>query len=109
MRELSCVLLSKTYSQDENRNVLRDKNGREIFEINETEVPIISNEKVWKNEFYQANEQGLRPSLRLKISSLNYNNEESLRYMNQEYTIIRTDGSYEDEIVLICQRRTNNV
>lgn len=109
MRDVTCTLLSKVYKTDENGNVLKDKNSREISEIKEIEVPIITVEKVWKNEFYKANEQGLRPSIRIKLSSLNYNDEEELIYMNKRYTVIRTDGDNEDEVILVCQRRANNV
>ncbi len=107
MRDVSCILLSKSYLKDENGNILKEK-GREKFKIKELEVPIISTEKVWKDEFYKANEQGLRPSIRIKISSLNYKDEEELIYMGKNYTVIRVDGD-NDEIVLICQRRANNV
>ena len=103
MRDVSCILLSKSYLKDKNGNILKE-NGREKLE-----TPIISVEKVWKDEFYKANEQGLRPSIRIKISNLNYNNEEEIVYMGKNYTIIRVDGDNEDEIVLVCQRRANNV
>lgn len=108
MRDVSCILLSKSYLKDKNGNILKE-NGREKFEIKKVETPIISVEKVWKDEFYKANEQGLRPSIRIKISNLNYNNEEEIVYMGKNYTIIRVDGDNEDEIVLVCQRRANNV
>lgn len=108
MHDVSCVLLSKSYLKDKNGNILKE-NGRERFEIIEKEIPIISTEKVWKNEFYKANEQGLRPSIRIKISSLNYNDEEELIYMGKHYTVIRTDGDNDDEVILVCQRRANNV
>ena len=108
MRDVSCILLSKSYLKDDNGNILKE-NGREKYEENRKKVPIISTEKVWKNEFYKANEQGLRPSLRIKMSSLNYNDEEELVYMGKEYTVIRTDGDNEDEVILVCQRRAHNV
>ena len=109
MHDVSCVLLSKVYKKDENGNILKDKKGREISEMKEKLVPIISVERVWKDEFYKANQIGLRPSIRLKLSSLNYNDEEELIYMGKEYTVIRVDGDNADEIVLVCQRRANNV
>ena len=108
MHDVSCVLLFKSYLKDENGNILK-QNGRERFEITERLVPIISTEKVWKNEFYKANEQGLRPSIRIKLSSLNYNDEEELVYMDKHYTVIRVDGDNDDEVILVCQRRANNV
>lgn len=109
MHDVSCVLLSKSYKKDENGNILKDKNGREISEIQEIEVPILAVEKVWKNEFYKANQQGLRPSIRIKLNSLNYNDEEELIYMNKHYTVIREDGDNDDETILICEKRANNV
>ena len=93
----------------ENGNILRGTNGREISDVTRIEVPIISEENVWKDEFYRANQIGLRPSIRLKLSSLNYNDEEELIYMGKEYTVIRVDGDNADEVVLVCQRRANNV
>ena len=108
MHDVSCILLSKSFLKDENGNILKE-NGREKFEIIQNPIPIISVERVWKDEYYKANQQGLRPSLRIKISSLNYNEEEELIYMEKNYTIIRTDGDNDDEVVLICQRRANNV
>lgn len=109
MHDVSCVLLSKSYKTDANGNILKDKNGREFSEIKKIEIPIIFVEKVWKDEFYKANQLGLRPSIRIKISSLNYNDEEELIYMNKHYTVIRTDGDNDNEVVLVCQRRANNV
>lgn len=108
MHDVSCILLSKSYLKDENGNNIR-QNGREQYEITENEVPIISTERVWKNEFYKANQQGLRPSIRIKMSTLNYNDEEELIYMGNHYTVIRTDGDNDDEVILVCQRRANNV
>ena len=68
MRDVSCVLLSKSYRKDENGNILRGTNGREISDVTRIEVPIISEENVWKDEFYRANQIRLRPSIRLKLS-----------------------------------------
>jgi SPP1 family predicted phage head-tail adaptor len=45
---------------------------------------------VRQSEFYQAMNNGLKPSLLFEIRSIDYNNEESLRYNSKEYTIIRT-------------------
>ena len=56
MHDVSCVLLSKSYKTDENGNILKDKNGREISQTKEIEIPVICVEKVWKDEFYKANQ-----------------------------------------------------
>ena len=110
MYDVSCILLSKTYIRDNEGNIIVE-NGREKYEETQVPVPLISEpERVWKDEFYKANAQGLRPSIRLKLSVLNYNNEDKLIYMGTEYTVIRVDDAGNaDEIILVCQKRSNNV
>ena len=107
MVDVGCILMSKTYLTDDYGNAVV-KNGRQQYKITKTEVPIIKTEKVWKDEFYKANEQGLRPNLRIVMSALNYSGEENLIYNNEEYSVIRTDGNNYDEVILICERRTSN-
>ena len=109
MHDVSCVLLSKNYKKDKDGNILKDKNGRESFEIIEQEIPIIQTEKVWKIEFYKASQLNLKPSIRIKISSLNYSNQEEIKYMGKHYTVIRVDGDNDDEVILVCERKSNNV
>lgn len=101
MRDISCKLLSITLKTNE-IGVQKEK----IIEI---EIPIIKVEDVYANEFYKANEQGYKPSLRLRINNLNYNNQSELIYMNTIYTIIRIQEVTADEIVLICERKIKNV
>ena len=108
MHDISCILLSKSFLKDGKGNIIKE-NGREKFEIIQIPIPIISVDRVWKDEYYKANQQGLRPSLRIKISSLNYHDEEELIYMGKNYIVIREDGDNDDEVILICQRRANNV
>lgn len=101
MRDVSCKLLSTTLKTD-SIGVQKEVKA-------EVEVPIIKVEEVYANEFYEANEQGFKPTLRLRISALNYNNEEELIYMGTTYSIIRSSEPYADEIVLICERKVKNV
>lgn len=101
MRDIACILLSTTIEQDEIGN------EKEI--TTEKLIPIIKVEDVYSKEYYEANQQGYKPSLRLKISALNYNDEEELIYMNKIYSIIRTQEVTADEIVLICERKIKNV
>ena len=101
MRDVSCKLLSKTIQENEI--------GVQKEVTTETEIPIIKVEEIYANEFYEANEQGFKPTLRLRISALNYNNEEELIYMNTTYSIIRATEPYADEVVLICERKIKNV
>lgn len=102
MRDVSCKLLSTTYKKNEKGVQIPDK-------TTEVEVPLIKVETVYANEYYEANQAGYKPTLRLKISALNYNNETELIYKETTYTIIRVDETYADEITLICERKIKNV
>ena len=101
MRDVSCKLLSTTLKTD-SIGVQKEVKA-------EVEVPIIKVEEVYANEFYEANEQGFKPTLRLRISALNYNNEKELIYMGVTYSIIRATEPYVDETVLVCERKVKNV
>lgn len=101
MRDVSCKLLSTLI--EENSIGVQKKRSTEI------EIPIIKVEDVYAKEFYEANERGYKPSLRLRISALNYNNEEELKYMDTIYTIIRTQEVTTDELILVCERKVKNV
>ncbi len=101
MRDVSCKLLSTTLETNE-IGVQKEK-------IEEVEIPIIKVEDIYANEFYKANEQGYKPSLRLRISNLNYDNQPELIYMNNTYTIIRTQEITADELILVCERKVKNV
>lgn len=101
MRDLSCKLLSTTLTID--------KIGVQKEEMSEVEIPLIKVEDVYANEFYKANEQGYKPSLRFRISALNYENQSELIYMNETYSIIRTQEITADELILVCERKIKNV
>lgn len=101
MRDVSCKLLYTTL-QTNSIGVQKEIQT-------EVEIPIIKIEEVYANEFYEANEQGFKPTLRLRISSLNYNNESELVYMGVTYSIIRATEPYADEVVLVCERKVKNV
>lgn len=101
MRDVSCKLLSTQIKED---SIGIQKKG-----TIEVEIPIIKVEDIYANEFYEANEQGYKPSLRLRISVLNYDNQSELIYMNKTYTIIRTQEITADELILVCERKLKNV
>lgn len=101
MRDIACTLLSTI--------IIQDSIGNEIEQPQRRQIPLIKVEDVYANEFYEANQQGFKPSLRLRISALNYNDEEELIYMGKIYTIIRTQEPTADEVVLICERKIKNV
>ena len=101
MRDVSCKLLST--------QIVSDSIGVEKETITELEIPIIKVEDIYANEFYEANQQGYKPTLRLKISALNYSNQEELIYMDTTYSIIRSQEVTADELILVCERKVKNV
>ena len=101
MRDVSCKLLST--------KLIEDDIGVQKEETIEIEIPIIKVEDVYAKEFYEANEQGYKPNLRLRINNLNYDNQSELIYMNTTYTIIRTQEITADELILVCERKVKNV
>lgn len=102
MRDVGCKLLSFIFETNE-------IGSKKIVETKQKEIPIIQVEDIYANEYYKANEQGYKPTLRLRISALNYDKQSELIYMNETYTIIRTQEISQDEIVLICERKIKDV
>lgn len=101
MRDVSCKLIGETFESNEI--------GVQTVYKTYSEIPIIKVEDVYANEFYEANQAGYQPTLRLRISNLNYNNEKELEYMGVNYTIIRIQEITDDELILICERKIKNV
>lgn len=101
MRDVSCTLLSTS--------IQSNSIGVEKEVQTQVECPIIKVEDVYADEFYEANEQGFKPTLRLRISTLNYNGEPELIYMGTTYSIIRTQEPEADELILVCERKVKNV
>lgn len=101
MRDVSCKLLST--------QIIQDSIGVEKELQTEKEIPIMLVEDVYAREFYEANELGYKPSLRLRISTLNYDNESELIYMGTTYSIIRHEEIAADEMILVCERKVKDV
>ena len=102
MRDVSCKLISTSFLSNE---IGVEKPNGTI----EKECPIIKIEDIYAKEFYEANEQGYKPNLRLRVSKLNYEDQRELIYMQKQYTIIRTQEISPDEIILVCERKVKNV
>lgn len=101
MRDVSCKLLST--------QIIENSIGAQKEKVTEVEIPIIKVEDIYANEFYEASEKGFKPTLRLRISFLNYDNQSELIYMNKTYSIIRKQEITADELILICERKIKNV
>ena len=100
MRYVSVTLLSTTITSNEI--------GVQVETPIQVEIPIIKVEDIYANEFYEANEQGFKPELRIRISTYNYNGEQELIYGGTNYTVIRTQVPKADETVLICERKVKD-
>lgn len=90
-------------------SIISNEIGVQKENITKKVIPIIKIEDVYANEFYEANSQGFKPTLRVRISALNYENEQELIYMGTTYSIIRTQNITVDELVLVCERKIKNV
>nr|DAH24313.1 MAG TPA: head closure knob [Caudoviricetes sp.] len=101
MQAVELTLLSNSFKYDDI--------GQRIPKSKETKVPIISVQSIYHEEFYEANKQGLRPSIKFILSSLNYSGETDLIYAGQRYTVIRDTSTNPDEITLICERKIGDV
>lgn len=97
MNDVVCNLISKQFDTDEI--------GNQVLQDIKTEVPIIEFQDIYQSEYYNARQQGLKPSLRIVISNLNYNDEEELEYKGKIYTIIRVDSIDYENIALVCEKR----
>lgn len=77
------------------RDVIELGNLAEVIEYGEpiqfTEWrEVFANKKsVRQSEFYQASTVGLKPELVFEIRSIEFNNDEKVRYNEKEYSIIR--------------------
>lgn len=98
----SVFLISTTYQSD--------SIGAQRAVTTRREIPVIRYEDIYSREFYQAREIGIKPTLRLVISSYSYEDENLLEYDGEIYTIVRTQNvnSKVDELTLICEKRIKN-
>ncbi len=59
-----------------------------------------------EKEFYQANAQGLKPELKFKLRSVEYNAETQIRYpvtTGKHYDVIRTYDKGGEFVEITCQ------
>ena len=98
MTDWTTKLITKNYTIDEV--------GNQKLQENLVEIPIIEVQDVYQSEYYNASQQGLKPTLRLLISDLNYNSEPELEYMGNRYSIIRVDTVDNESVALVCEKRS---
>ena len=86
-----------------------DAAGNEIVTVEETEV-YVQPRGVYSNEFYNAAQVGLKPSLTLFLTNIeDYDGQKILTFQGSDYDVIRVDWSAQrDGISLICEERVGD-
>lgn len=63
-------------------------------------------QSVRTNEFYNATEIGITPSIEFVIKKLNYHGEHEIKWNNTKYEVIRVvDPKNKFDIVLVCSKK----
>lgn len=86
-----------------------DNYGNESIATEKRDVYVLPR-GVYQSEFYNAAQNGLKPSITLMLSNrADYDDEKVVEYRGRMYTVIRVDWSAQrDGIALILEERTNN-
>lgn len=91
-------LMTEIESVNDIGNVIKVPTYRQVF---------ANRKSIRQSEFYQAQATGLRPEIMFEVRSIEYEDEETLRYNGKNYSIIRVYDK--GEITeLICSGVVNN-
>lgn len=93
------TLIKEDHKEDEIGNQIPDEIKTTVF---------CSIKSVSRNEFYNAANTGLKPSLVFIVHSYEYENEEKVEFEGNKYKVIRTYLKNTDEIELTCERVIGN-
>lgn len=101
MYESVATLRKVTYTQDAALNQVAVYEDRQVF---------VKPRSVSRNDFYQAAQSGLKPSIVLVISTAeDYQGEKVVLYEGKEYTVLRAYHRPEkDTVELTLEERTEN-
>lgn len=80
--------------------VIRTKDYRKVY---------ADKQSVRQSEFYQSASVGLKPELVFVVKSVEFNNDEYVRYEDKEYTIIRTYDKGETTELTVSSHRGSEV
>lgn len=86
-----------------------DEAGNEKHERIERKV-YVQPRGVYQSEFYNAAQNGLKPSITFFIANkVEYHDEQIIEYQGKDYSVIRVDwNAQRDGINLICEERIGN-
>ena len=86
--------------------IANDEVGNQISTLSQPIKCYAKKQSIRTNEFYNAVEVGLTPSVEFVVKRLNYNGEEVLEWNNVKYQVIRTiDPKNKFDIVLVCAKK----
>lgn len=86
-------------------NIVREKNDLGIFETKETKQrAFCSVESIGSTEFFNAGQNGLKPSLKFTLNRYEYNEQEVLEFKGVRYSIYRTYVKKGELIELYCEK-----
>ena len=89
------ILISETVTQDEI--------GQEIKTPTQTSI-LCGLKSIGRNEFYSAAQVGLKPSLIFIVHKYEYSGEIKVLFENQEYKVMKTYSTGNEELELTCER-----
>lgn len=79
-----------------------DDIGDTILTATEKEV-FVNKKSIRQSEYYQALSTGLKPEIMFEVRTIDYEDEEDIKYNNKNYNIIRTYTKNGEVTELICQ------
>lgn len=89
-----------------NKVVGTDNIGNDVVSSETTTKCYAKAQSIRTNEFYNAVEVGLNPSIEFVVKRLNYNGQNEIDWNNERYSVIRTiDPKNKFDIVLVCEKK----
>ena len=80
-----------------------DNIGNQISSLTSSKKIYAKVQSVRTNEYYNAVEVGMTPSVEFVIKKLNYNGEQEIEWNNKRYNVIRVvEPKNKFDIVLVC-------
>ena len=83
-----------------------DSIGNNVSSLTSSKKCYAKTQSVRTNEYYNAVEAGLTPSMEFVIKKLNYNGEHQIKWNNEVYEVIRVvEPKDKFDIVLVCSKK----
>lgn len=95
-RSTPIYLISQTYTED-SYGVLKPTRTKRLVYANVTSVSA--------SEWFEGGRNGLNPEYRMTLFKYDYEGEEVVEYLTNQYAIYRTYEGRTDTIELYCQKR----